>query len=357
MKKVLCLIDSLASGGAERQMSYLATGLKSRGVDVEVIVFSLGNDFFESYITSKGVPVIHDEKGINPYKRIFEIVRLVRQKRPDSVIAYKDGVTMAASLARIICNFKLIVSERNTTQELNPYERRKFALYRFADVIVPNSHSQAAFIREHYPKLYQRTKVITNTIDLSRFSSERAICKNDRVNVVILARLFPQKNVLTFLDALAFIRESNKANIHFKWYGSQEDRHYTEQVFRKVAELNLHDLINFYPATKEVDSVLGEADIFCLPSKYEGFPNVVCEAMAAGLPIVASRVSDIPYIVEEGINGFLFDYDNKSDMANKIMSLANSDSRLLKEMGARNREKIKSLCSNETFVDNYISLI
>lgn len=358
MNRVLCLIDSLASGGAERQMSYLVTGLKANGYDVRLVVFSMGYDFYESYITERGVEVIHDAKGLNPYRRILRIIKHVRDFRPDAVIAYKDGVTMAACLAKMFCNFRLIVSERNTTQELTKYESRKFRLYRRADVIVPNSYSQGQFIKTNFPELADKVTVITNAVDFERFNGEKPKRPDGTaLRCVTLARLMPQKNVLTFLDALHILQKKhNVQNIHFDWYGSQSDTEYCRQVFDRVTFLELENYITFHNPEKEIVPILNSADFFFLPSVYEGFANVLCEAMACGLPIVCSNVSDNGYIVEGGVNGFLFNPGSAEDIAEKILRMTQNTEQFM-HMGKVNKQKITNLCSSDTFIDKYCALI
>ncbi|MCM1140589.1 MAG: glycosyltransferase, partial [Muribaculum sp.] len=205
--KFLCLIDSLGSGGAERQMSYLSSLLVGKGHDVHLVVFSHGNNFYYDFVTERGVKVCEATYGVNKFKRPFEIISLVNRFKPDYVIAYKDGVTMAACIARMFCKFKLIVSERNTTQILSRYERLKFNLYRFADFIVPNSFSQRDFINKVYPNLRSKVHVITNALDTDLFKPAVTKYTNDIPIVVTTARVMEQKNAIRYLEALAILKQ------------------------------------------------------------------------------------------------------------------------------------------------------
>lgn len=353
--KILCLIDSLGSGGAERQMSYLATGLKEAGCDVTLVVFSSNNNFYGDYVASGGVNLIFDDKGANRYRRILRIRKWIRAFRPDAVIAYKDGVTMAACLARYLKPFNLIVSERNTTQVLNRYERLKFFLYRKASHIVPNSFSQAQFIERNYPRLSAKTTVITNALDTSAFVAPEDRAQRKPLVFVTTARVMPQKNVLHFLDAISLLKK-RKGEVVFRWFGNQSDSYFNE-VREKVKSLGLEEMIEFHQPVKDVVREYAAADFFCLPSVYEGFPNVVCEAMSCGLPIVCGRVCDNPYIVEEGINGFLFNPFDTEDMASKIEAMIDLDRQERLDIGKRNVGKIRDLCSFDSFIKKYVGLI
>ncbi len=356
MKKILCLIDSLASGGAERQMSYLSAGLCKAGHEVLLVVFSQFSDFYREYAESQGVRVETNLRGYDRFRRILEIRKLVRSYKPDAVICYKDGVNIAACMARMLTPFRLIVSERNTTQSLSKYEKLKFALYRFADKIVPNSFSQANFIKQHYPALDKKVKVITNTIDTGYFSPKKTPESLPAHPVVLTtARVMPQKNVLRYLDAVALVHKAKPA-LKFLWVGFNADS-YFEDVKRKRAELGLEDVIEFRDAQKDIADVYRAADFYCLPSIYEGFPNVVCEAMSCGLPVVCSNVCDNPYIVQDGINGLLFNPEDPADMASKILSLTDMPVEELGKMSENNSRRIEKLCSPETFISEYNSII
>lgn len=352
---ILLFIDSLASGGAERQMSYLASGLQNAGGDVTLVVFSDVNPFYKDRVEESGAKLVFDIQGFNKYRRILRIRHWVKKIRPDAVIAYKDGVTMAACLARMLTPFHLIVSERNTTQVLSRYERMKFALYRMADKIVPNSYAQSRFIEQNYPDLFKKTIVITNALDTEAFKAPREKVPNKPLVCVTTARIMPQKNVLRFLDAIALLN-GHKGEVTFKWFGNQSDVYFGE-VMSKVKDLGLENMIEFHPAVKDVVREYAAADFFCLPSIYEGFPNVVCEAMSCGLPVVCGNVCDNTDIVSDGTNGFLFNPYSIEDIANgigKILSLTNEER---KRIGMVNRSKIENLCSPEYFIAKYTALI
>lgn len=345
----------MGSGGAERQMSYLASGLQKAGHDVTLIVFSDNNVFYKDRIEGSGIRLIFDLKGLNKYRRILRIYQWVKSIRPSVVITYKDGVNMAACLARMLTPFRLIVSERNTTQVLSHYERIKFALYRMADKIVPNSYSQSRFIEQHYPDLSSKIYVITNTLDTEAFKIPSKREKRKPLVCVTTARIMPQKNVLRFLDAVALLK-NRKIEVLFKWFGYQSSPYFIE-VENKVKLLGLEDIIKFYPAVKDVVKEYIAADFFCLPSVYEGFPNVVCEAMSCSLPVVCGNVCDNADIVRDGENGFLFNPFDIEDIVSCIEKILNMKEEERLHMGLINRAKIEDLCSSESFISKYSSIL
>lgn len=355
--RLLMIIDSLSSGGAERQLSYLAKGLHQRGHQVKMLSFFPEKDFFAPYVQDAGVELVWDTRGRNPWRRIGVIARHVGKERPDAVVAYLESCTMAACLSRMLKRFKLVVSERNTSQDLSGREKAKFMLYRMADCIVPNSHTQARFIEMNYPSLMRKVRTITNMLDCSPLTPLDRNQAEEVLNVVTLARITPQKNVLSYLDALALLPQSYRGKIRVRWYGACLDALYKAQVMARLTQLNLEDMVTFHDPEPDVAKLYGPAHIFCLPSIYEGFPNVLCEAMAAGLPVACSNVCDNGDIVQDGISGQLFDPHDPQEVARSLRRIIAMTPEQRKEMGAHARQRVQSLCDPEQFLDSYEQIL
>lgn len=357
-KKILLLIEDLSSGGAERQMTYLAVGLKKVGYQVRLLTFYDRPVFYRPQLDAASISVEYLPEGRNPWRRIWVIRQIVREYYPDLTIAYLDGTCMAACLAKLLCPFRLVVSERNTIQQLSLRERIKFILYSMADAVVPNSYSQARLVKQHFPWLSSKVHVITNMVDTDHFSPlPDKTEKSEILHIITAARIMPQKNILRYLDAIALIKQQG-LNIHFDWYGaSLAGDSYAEQVQQKIRDLQLEDIITFHAPSSDIVACYRQSDIFCLPSLYEGFPNVLCEAMACGLPVVCSRVCDNPDIVEEGTNGYLFDPFSVQDMADTIQKMAQLPLSRRQAITKNNISKIQSLCSEQRFVKEYMTFL
>lgn len=359
MKKILCLIDALGMGGAERQMIGLALLLKLRGYRVTLLTYNDHNSYVE-LVQRCGLSSMTLKVKSSPLSKLMAVRHYIMENGGyDCVIAYKTGPNIIGCLLRLMgMKFRLIVSERNTTQRIRRMEKILFGLYRKADYVVPNSQSQANFIAEHFPWLKQKTIVITNFTDTKHFAANYTE-KGDMVKILTTARVAEQKNILRFLDAVGLLRKRGVKNVHFDWYGNVQsgEETYGEEVFRKVKEMNLEDMITFHPATPKILEHYQQCDIFCLPSNYEGFPNVICEAMSCGKPVVCSRICDNPYIVKEGENALMFDHTNVEDMADKIMAMCEKSQEELSRWGHRSREIAEELFSMDAFVEKYIKLI
>lgn len=356
MQSILCLIDSLGAGGAQRQLVGLAGLLRQHGYHVEV-GFYYQDLFYADYLTDSGIPYVFLHKATNKYTRWFYLSRYIKKKNPDVVIAFLDTPSMCACIAKL-CNrsFKLIVSERNTTRKVSLFDTLKFFLYRFADTIVPNSFTQGKFIEKQYPKLKNKIRVISNFIDENTFTPCNNKINNDVPQIISVGRNVEQKNYLKMVEAVNILVQRG-VKAHFTWYAKSFANSYSQKVEEKIEGYKLGDIISIYPPVKNIADQYCASDLFWLASYYEGFPNVLCEAMACGLPVVCSDVCDNAIIVGGKKQEFLFSPDSPKQMADKLERLLNMSNKDRCEIGARNSSRIHELCSKDAFVKKYIEII
>ena len=354
MQKILMFIDSIGYGGAQNQFVNLAILLKAQGYRVKILVIYDEYDFYKSALD--GIEIICDIKSKKPINRIWRIPRLIIKQKPDIVIAYLDSQCELACIAKFFSNFKLIVSERNTTQHLGWKERIKFWLFRFADYIVPNSHTQGRFITKLKPAYKNKTKVITNVIDLKRFFPNTIHKKIIIPQVISVGRNTNQKNYVGMVEVVKILKDRG-IKAHFNWYAGECEESYKCKVNDGIRKYGLENMITIYEPTQNIGDKYRANDFFWLYSFFEGFPNVLCEAMACGLPVACSDVCDNGEIVLEGENGVLAAPDNYVEMADQLCKLISYDDQKLKLISETNVKKVKSLCSDKAFLDKYLELI
>ncbi len=355
-KRLLLVIDLLNSGGAQRQLVGLAKLLHDRGHIVRVVSY-IDKPFYKPFLDENGVENICIGGYSGRFKYIKVYISLKRQIlifSPHVVVAY---LRIPCILSSIIHSknrsFNLIVSERNTTQKLDFLEKLKFWSYRWADVIVPNSHSQERFIFQHYPEYLSKTVTITNFVDTDIFTPATDKEQHDKPVLLTIGRVTEQKNVLRYLNVLKRIKYDG---FEFKafWYGDMTDA-YSNKCKDIIREHGLEDVFEFKEKTTKVVEVYQSVDIFCLPSIYEGFPNVLCEAMSCGLPVVVSDVCDNPDIVDASC-GRLFNPQDEDDMYIKIKGMLTLQENALSEMGKASRKKAMKMFSPESFIEKYEGL-
>lgn len=357
MKRILCLIESLGSGGAERQLTGLAVMLKQRDYQVEVCYY-IKNEFYLKLLQIKGVDNCFLSKAKNPCKRFIALRKHIKTLNPNTVISYSVSPSMITCILKMLgAKFNLIVSERNTTQQLTFREKLRFFLYRWSDCIVPNSQSQADFIRMHFSNLSSKIFVITNFVDTTKFSpASIAIPEHKETRMVCVGRLMPQKNIPRFIEAISKV-VTDGFKIHVNWFGQDFEKSYTDICFEAIRKYNLESNFEFHAPSQNIQEEYLRADVFCLPSVYEGFPNVLCEAMSCGKPVLCSRVCDNPNIVQEGVNGFMFNPCEPEDMASAIEKFILLPYEKKMSMAQKGREIALELFSSESFINKYLKIV
>lgn len=356
MKKILLITENLGSGGAERQLCGLASMLTKSAFPCRLITY-VENQFYEPYLRQHGVdyqfvPELWDKKT-----RIFKTVKYVRQYKPDVVISFLPSVNQTMCLAKFFFKAKLVVSERNNNTCITRGDKILFNLYRMANAIVPNSNSQGKFICNNFPFLCKKVHPIINFVDVNRFTPSETPVRNETLRVVTVARYTQQKNVLTYLKAIRMVKDMG-LNVHFDWYGDKKhNADYFVEIEKEYQQLDIADYMTLHDPNQKIEEEYRKADIFCLPSLFEGYPNVVAEAMSCGLPILCSNVYENPYIVEEEVNGFLFDPKNPVEMADAIKKMVSLSYENRKEMGKRNRQLCLKRNTEEVFLKSYVELI
>ena len=356
MKKILLFTDSLGAGGAQHQLVGLAVFLQRAGYAVKVCTYH-NFDFYKSILYENQVANELIPCADNSKKRILAVSKYFKRENPDWVIAYQETPSLLACVAKIMGrDYRLMVSERNTTQKIGMNERVRFFLYRWADAVVPNSYAQSDFLLSYYPWMKSKLTTISNFVDLERFVFSSKHRKKQPL-IVVAASIWPPKNTVGLIQAVKILKD-RRASFRIEWYGiSDVYNDYLDQSKKLIKELELEDYINLLPKSKQIQEKYKECDYFCLPSFYEGTPNVICEAMSCGRPIICSKVCDNPVYVAEDENGFLFDPKSPVAIADTIQrALQISDEKYLSYCG-KSREKAERLLSKKFFVDKYITII
>lgn len=357
MRRVLCIIENLGSGGAERQLTGLAVLLKQRGYQVEVCYY-VKKEFYLSFLDENQVISCYLEGASNLCKRFISLKKHIKRYKPDTIISYSASPSIFACIMKVFgARYNLIVSERCTTQRLSFRDRVRFFLYPWANYIVPNSYSQKDFIQHHFPNLSSKIRVITNFVDLEKFSpGEKHSMNSDDMKLICVGRLMHQKNIPRFIEALGkVVKDGYK--IHVDWFGQDLKDAYSKECHDAIRNNHLDSVFVFHAPSINIQDEYRNADVFCLPSLYEGFPNVLCEAMSCGKPVLCSRVCDNPNIVAEGVNGLLFNPLDCSDMANVIELFINLSDDNKCEMARKGREIAERMFSDESFINSYLELI
>lgn len=354
--KLIFVTESLGSGGAERQLTGLAAFLSAKGHQCMVVTW-VDKNFYASYLAENNVKhILLRPKG--RFDRVRKLASIFRRERPDAVISYLPMANETAALASILCPIKLIVSERSFTTNWDWRRRLTNLLYRRAAYIVANSNNEAQNIRVHCPKLASRTLAIPNYVDIERFSMTvpRVRDEGRPISFVGVGRVIPLKNILNLLKALAKVKEQG-INFTFDWYGDTYNKPYLEEVKQLIKDLHIGDIFVLRGECNAIEEAYRLADVMCMPSKLEGYPNVLVEAMASGLPVVVSNVCEHPHIIKDGINGFLFDPNDVDAIAAALIKVTKLNSDQLAAMSRANQSKVINNNSVHIFINKYLEII
>lgn len=309
--RITFLVRALDYGGAERQLSALARGLHARGHRVVVAVFYPDGPL-EQELRDAGVPVhIFNKTGRWDLTGFMtRLLRFLRQERPDILHGYLDTPNLIGLGARFFVPVKVVAGVRSSN---TPGRQRDWLghlhhhaeqrLIRFADLVVVNSR---AGLRSFEPTRLRadRAMVIPNGIDAERFRPDpEAGCQvrqelgidGQKKVVGLVARLDPVKDHETFLRSAALLGRE-RDDVRFLCVGSGDER-YEDSLHKLSEELGLADCLIWAGSRADMPAVYNALDVAVLCSVAEGFPNVLGEAMACGIPCVTTDVGDAAWIV------------------------------------------------------------
>jgi glycosyltransferase involved in cell wall biosynthesis len=328
-------------GGTEIASYNLAKHLTKRGHEIHIITsydegmpkFGNVQGFYVHKINSSRARVI----GVLSFW--LKIFLKIREIKPDILHAQDLSMSLPAYLSRKILKIPYVVWGRGT----DVYHPRNFERFTMKPIL-RNAHAILALtedMREKLKCIYDtRIYVIPNGIDLEEYKDVMIIPnrKKGTKEILFVGRLHPIKGVQYLLRAMKQVQEKIP-DARLILVGDGEER---ERLVSLSIQLGIQKYVQFIGITPHnvVKTFMQQADVFVLPSLSEGFPNVILEAMACGLPIIASRVGGIPDIITNDTNGYLVEVKDTNDMANKILLLL-SDDALRKKLSDTNRHQIE----------------
>ena len=362
--KICCLIDSLGSGGAQRQMVALVEMLLRREHDVRLITYFKKFDHFLPDILALGIEP-ENVDVTTKFGRFRKIRKAIRKDRPDCIVSFLNtpnliGIFSSLPPRRI----PIIVSERNNDiAGKNRSNSIRFNSFRMTDRVVTNSRAQSTFIATHFPFLNNKTVVIPNCVDLKKFRPRESNSRQPGKRLLIAASFIPSKNTHRFLKALKLANDELSEPVRVDWFGNNlfvdgnptPGSNFFLEAKALVKELGLESEFQFHDPVSDIHERFANYDAVCLPSIYEGCPNIVCEAMASGKPVLASDISDLSDFIS--YPDFLFEPTDIDKIATAIRKFAEMPEDQLQAIGKQNRTEAEQRFDKEIFADRYEQLI
>lgn len=336
--KFLFVINNLDGGGAERTLCTLASYLAEvRGYDVSIVVQGKINLV---YPLSPKVKLLELKTGaisVGYLRLIFvplmalELVAIIRRARPDSVMSFLVRSNFISIIASFFCRELLFcVTEMCNTERVYSSGLRAFIirfliarLYPLAGVIVAiSSGVKSSLINLGIKE--DKIKVIFDPQDIAEIKarvSKVVRVESENLRLVMAGRLVPQKDYSTMLHALRKVVDVDP-NVELLVLG---DGPLFRSLISLTRSLNLERNVIWNGWTDNIFEVMATRDVFVLTSRFEGFGNVILEAMACGLPVISTDCPSGPNeILDGGVYGILVPVGDSNAVAHAILKLKGS---------------------------------
>lgn len=349
--KICFIAGLLGQGGAEQQLYHILRTLKEKGVHLRLLCLTQG-DFWEKSIKDLGIPVNWVGRHSSRLLRLKAMIRELQNDPPDILQSQHFYTNLYAALAARYLRCKEIGAVRNNgIKEI----RANGWFGGYGSVFLPRI--LAANSRQAIENLSAlgvpacKIAFLPNIVDAQAFSLRPEQTAGTTINLLAVGRLVKQKRFDRLIDMAALTSTWN-CPIKFIIVGDGPERSNLEA---KARHLGIAHLITFTGSVAHLQTYYQSADVLLMTSDWEGTPNVILEAMACGLPVVATRVGGIPEIVCDGATGFLVAPGDIDGLAQAVLKLIrNKEARV--QMGLQGRYFILNHHSQEQLTTALIQI-
>ncbi len=351
-------------GGAEAQLVRLATRLVDRGDEVGILSL-LPTWAYAEEVAALGIPIAHapNRSRLRALTYIAFATRLLRRWQPDIVLSFLYQANVVSRVGGRLAGVPVLVSSvRNERLGGRHRELVLRATDRLATLTTTNSVivAESLIRRRIVPR--HRLQVVPNGLDPTIF--DRAATERDRVRGDLgvgpstfvwlsVARLEPQKDIPTLLRAFALYRQERPDTVLWIAGGGR----LLAELEAQAAELECDAALRFLGIRDDVPVLLAACDALVQSSAWEGLPNVVMEAMAAGRPVVATRVGGTAELVDEGQTGLLVAPEDPPALARAMQQLAVLPEAERKVFGERGRAFVAQRHTFESAAEAWLGLL
>lgn len=335
MRNILIVINNLNIGGAERVVSLLLKEFKkNKSIRLHIVLLENGIKYnIPEDISLKILSLSNNNSSLFKFLTIpifaFKLNKYIKQNNIDIVMSFLYRANYINILSKFFgSNHKVIINIRSTTSRyknegligrINLFLIK--CLFNKSNLIISNSQGVDEDLKS-LMKITVPTKVINNPIDLEYIKKRKEICEDiefpfdkNKKYIISVGRLIPLKRNIDLINAF-FKLEKNDDFLELLFLG---DGVLKDSLYEKCEELDLSKKIHFLGNVKNPFYYLNNSNLFVLNSETEGFPNVLLEAMACGLPIVSSDCKSGPSeILDNETYGMLYPVGNEDMLIKKI---------------------------------------
>ncbi len=331
-------------GGGEEWMLSAAHGLARRGHAVSLA--ARPDSAISKRAAHDGLPVVSI-----PFRHDFDLASMIsvhsfcRSWRPDLLCLNMDRVLRVAGLPARLAGVGAVIPRRGSEFPLKDVILYRWTYQRIATAMLVNSRAtERSLLRDVAWRPAGRIHVLPNGVDSSRFAAlrprlnvRRAIgVPEDAVLAASIGELTGRKNAIALVRAIGSLAHAGPAP-HAIFAGDGPER---PRILDEARALGIGDRIHVLGFRDDVPHLLGACDLLVHVARVEGFGYAVAEAMMAGLPVVAARVSSLPEIVDDGVTGLLVSPDDDAALARAIDLYARDPERRARDGAAGRRKAI-----------------
>ncbi|MFD2823590.1 glycosyltransferase [Lacinutrix iliipiscaria] len=305
--KITFLIPSLAAGGAERILSFVAKNINKEKFDTTLLVIGFEKD---TVYDVEGLHVKYFNKS-RVLKAIFPVIKYLRTEKPDIVLSSIFHLNTLMSFLSIgFPKIKFIAREANVLSVLaqhgtdNKLNFSKFFIvkaYQLIDCLICQSKDMQNDMVANYNVPRNKTALINNPITSATLPKTDIRKSNEPLQIITVGRLSKEKGHERIIDVLSQL----DFPFHYYMIGDGIEK---EKLLNKIDQKGLTKNVTHIEYTKDVESFLRKSDVFLQGSYSEGFPNSLIESCVVGTPIIAFKApGGIDEIIENGKNGYIVD--------------------------------------------------
>ncbi len=340
--RIAFLSADMCDGGAQRVVATVSGELAEKGHEVYLLIFSASR---RDYKINEKVKIeimknrYEDYQKMSGIRRLFYIRKYLTKVKPDIGVGFLQAgyALYMASPGLPICK---VASVRIAPGVINRYKGVRAAINRYwfkqADAVVLQTEGQREYAVKHH---WKNITVIPNPVDEQAIRSADHIYDRECKRIVMAGRLVEQKNYELALRAFRKVIKRFQ-NIELSIFGAGADK---ERIQKRITELRLEKNVYLKGFSMNLLNEFAKRDLFLMTSDYEGMPNSLMEAMAMGLPCIATDCPTGPAdLIEHKKNGFLVPMRDEEALAEQICEVLAMDSKKRGRVGMLAKESIKS---------------
>jgi glycosyltransferase involved in cell wall biosynthesis len=357
---LLFVIDHFGSGGAQNQIIALANGLARKEHRITFFIYYPEIDHFKDLLNDERIYIVeHKKKARFSLSVINALYNTVKRNNFDCILAFLGTPIFYSEIVKLFHRkVPLVISIRNA-YPFGKISYRRFIqeqFHRIASYITVNSHHQRVLMEKIHPWMRKNICTIYNGIDINTFIPSNSNTGNQgSSNFLVLGSVRKLKNFEGLIQALKIYVQQYGNNIKINWAGRVSHNHKDLIAYKNANKYldmyNINGQWNWLGVQDDIPSLINKHDAIILPSFHEGLPNAICEALACGKPVLASKVCDHPKLISEGLRGFLFDPHDPNNIADTLFKFCSLSPHQRLIMGRHAR----SFALKELSFDKYIS--